>query len=125
MSGRLTPGRSYDAGGNRLIRRDPNGTTLYLPGTEVRLDKSGNIVKGTRYYQHPAGPAMVRTAEGGKVTTTYLLSDHNGTATMTVDSASGAVTRRAFMPFGEPRGVERHTQGKRAFAHTRAGGEDD
>ncbi|SBT89725.1 intein C-terminal splicing region/RHS repeat-associated core domain-containing protein [Streptomyces sp. DI166] len=94
----------YDAGGNRLIRRDPNGTTLYLPGTEVRLDKSGNIVKGTRYYQHPAGPAMVRTAEGGKVTTTYLLSDHNGTATMAVDSASGAVTRRAFMPFGEPRG---------------------
>ncbi|MER6622371.1 polymorphic toxin-type HINT domain-containing protein [Streptomyces sp. NPDC000931] len=94
----------YDAGGNRLIRRDPNGTTLYLPGTEVQLDKSGNVVKGTRHYQHPAGPAMVRTAQGGKITTAYLLSDHNGTATVAVDAAAGAVTRRAFTPFGEVRG---------------------
>ncbi|MGC9496975.1 polymorphic toxin-type HINT domain-containing protein [Streptomyces sp. WG7] len=94
----------YDAGGNRLIRRDPNGTTLYLPGTEVQLDKSGNVVKGTRHYQHPAGPAMVRTAENGKITTAYLLSDHNGTATVAVDATAGAVTRRAFTPFGEVRG---------------------
>ncbi|MEU0671283.1 polymorphic toxin-type HINT domain-containing protein [Streptomyces sp. NPDC006172] len=94
----------YDAGGNRLIRRDPNGTTLYLLGTEVQLDKAGNVVKGTRHYQHPAGPTMVRTAEGGRLTTAYLLSDHNGTATVAVEAATGAVTRRAFTPFGEARG---------------------
>ncbi|MEU0391353.1 polymorphic toxin-type HINT domain-containing protein [Streptomyces sp. NPDC006208] len=94
----------YDAGGSRLIRRDPSGTTLYLPGTEVQLDKAGNVSKGTRYYQHPAGPSMVRTAQAGKITTSYLLADHNGTATTSVDAATQAVTRRTFTPFGEARG---------------------
>ncbi|QES46916.1 Rhs family-like protein [Streptomyces venezuelae] len=96
----------YDAGGNRLIRRDPTGTTLYLPGTEVRADKAGNIVKGTRYYTHPAGPVMVKTVEGGKTTTSYLLSDRNGTATTSVDGTTQAVTRRKFTPFGEERGAK-------------------
>lgn len=95
----------YDAGGNRLIRRDPTGTTLYLPGTEVRLDKATSTLKGTRYYQHPAGPVMVRTAQAGKITTSYLLSDRNGTATTAVDATSKAVTRRKFTPYGETRGT--------------------
>ncbi|MFJ8646223.1 polymorphic toxin-type HINT domain-containing protein [Streptomyces sp. NPDC093546] len=94
----------YDAGGNRLIRRDPTGTTLYLPGTEVKLDKDGNIVKGTRYFAHPAGPGMVKVAEAGKITTSYLLSDRNGTATTSVDATTQAVMRRKFTPFGEARG---------------------
>ncbi|MFF5253846.1 RHS repeat-associated core domain-containing protein [Streptomyces leeuwenhoekii] len=96
----------YDASGNRLIRRDPAGTTLYLPGTEVRLDKSTATLKGTRYYEHPAGPVMVRTAEAGKITTTYLLSDRNGTATTAVDATTKVVTRRKFTPYGEPRGAK-------------------
>ncbi|MER6994593.1 polymorphic toxin-type HINT domain-containing protein [Streptomyces sp. NPDC000410] len=96
----------YDAGGNRLIRHDPTGATLYLPGTEIKLDADGNVAKGTRYYAHPAGPVMVRTAEAGKITTSYLLSDHNGTATTSVDVATQAVTRRKFTPFGEERGTK-------------------
>ena len=95
----------YDVGGNRLIRRDPTGTTLYLPGTEVRLDKATSTLKGTRYYQHPAGPVMVRTAQAGEITTSYLLSDRNGTATTAVDASTKAVTRRKFTPFGEARGT--------------------
>ncbi|MET9432856.1 RHS repeat-associated core domain-containing protein [Streptomyces sp. NPDC006551] len=96
----------YDADGSRLIRRDPTGTTLYLPGTEVKLDKAGNVIKGTRYHVHPAGPVMVRTAEAGKITTSYLLSDANGIATTSVDSLTGAATRRKFTPFGESRGAK-------------------
>ncbi|PAZ09310.1 hypothetical protein CLM62_47305 [Streptomyces sp. SA15] len=96
----------YDASGNRLIRRDPSGTTLYLPGTEVKLGKDGTVVKGTRYYTHPAGPTMVRTAEGGKITTSYLLPDRNGTATTSVEATSKSVTRRKFTPFGETRGAK-------------------
>ena len=41
----------YDATGERLIRRDPSGTTLYLPGTELHLDSGGGLA-GTRYYSH-------------------------------------------------------------------------
>ncbi|MCB5179390.1 polymorphic toxin-type HINT domain-containing protein [Streptomyces antimicrobicus] len=94
----------YDAQGNRLIRRDPTGTTLYLPGTEIHVAKATGAVKGTRYYAGPNGAAMTRIAEGGKVTTSYQISDTNGTATTSVDAATQQVTRRKFTPFGEVRG---------------------
>lgn len=95
----------YDAGGNRLIEREATGTTLYLPGTELKLDADGNVAKTTRYYTHPAGPAMVKVAEGGTIKKSYLLSDRNGTATTAVDAATQTVTRRKHTPFGEERGT--------------------
>ncbi|MFI1147442.1 polymorphic toxin-type HINT domain-containing protein [Streptomyces sp. NPDC020817] len=111
----------YDANGNRLIKRDPAGTTLYLPGTEVRLAPNG-AVEATRYYAHTAGPTMVKTAKGGTVTTSYLLADNNGTATTAVDGATQAVTRRKFTPFGDARGTAPAVwPGKKAFV----GGETD
>ncbi|MGW6391202.1 polymorphic toxin-type HINT domain-containing protein [Streptomyces sp. NPDC055103] len=95
----------YDAGGNRLIKREATGTTLYLPGTELKLDAAGNVAKTTRYYAHPAGPAMVKVAEGGTIKKSYLLSDRNGTSTTSVDTATKTVTRRKYTPFGEDRGT--------------------
>ncbi|MEV7593014.1 DddA-like double-stranded DNA deaminase toxin [Streptomyces sp. NPDC089922] len=95
----------YDASGNRLIRRDPNSTTLYLPGTELQVTKATEAVKATRYYSGPNGAAMVRTVEAGKTTNSYLIGDRNGTATTAVDTATQAVTRRKFTPFGETRGA--------------------
>ncbi|MFE5330229.1 RHS repeat-associated core domain-containing protein [Embleya sp. NPDC056575] len=96
----------YDAGGERLIKRDPSGTTLYLPGTEVQLDPAGNIVKGTRYYAHPAGPTLVKTVENGQTKRSYLMADQNGTANTAVDADTQEVTRRKFTPFGDVRGVK-------------------
>ncbi|MFF0472251.1 polymorphic toxin-type HINT domain-containing protein [Streptomyces sp. NPDC004284] len=95
----------YDAGGNRLIKRDPSGTTLYLPGTELQLDTAGNVAKTTRYYGHPAGPAMVKVAQGGTIKKSYLLGDRNGSSTASVDAATKTVTRRKFTPYGEERGT--------------------
>ncbi|MFJ3926557.1 polymorphic toxin-type HINT domain-containing protein [Streptomyces sp. NPDC090022] len=94
----------YDAGGNRLIKRDATGTTLYLPGTEVKLTAAGKL-EGTRYYAHPAGPVMVKTVKDGVTSTSYLMSDKNGTATTSVEASTGAVTRRKFTPYGEVRGA--------------------
>ncbi|MFE2866603.1 RHS repeat-associated core domain-containing protein [Embleya sp. NPDC059259] len=96
----------YDAGGERLIKRDPSGTTLYLPGTEVQLNPAGDIVKGTRYYAHPAGPTLVKTVENGQTTSSYLMADQNGTANIAVDANTQAVTQRKFTPFGDVRGVK-------------------
>ncbi|MFD6122625.1 hypothetical protein ACFWHE_13600, partial [Streptomyces hydrogenans] len=95
----------YDASGKRLIEREATGTTLYLPGTELKLDAAGNIAKTTRYYAHPAGPAMVKVAENGTIKKSYLLADRNGTATTAVDAATKTVTRRKNTPFGEERGT--------------------
>ncbi|SNR57821.1 RHS repeat protein [Actinomadura mexicana] len=40
----------YDVDGSRLIRRDPTGATLYLPGAEVRAPAGAATAAGTRYY---------------------------------------------------------------------------
>ncbi|MFB6518668.1 polymorphic toxin-type HINT domain-containing protein [Streptomyces sp. NPDC056401] len=96
----------YDAGGDRLIRRDPDSTTLYLPGTELKHTKATDKVTATRYYAHPAGPVMVRTNESGSTTSSYLISDHNGTADTSVDRAAQQVTRRKSTPFGDARGAQ-------------------
>ncbi|MEV4437552.1 RHS repeat-associated core domain-containing protein [Streptomyces sp. NPDC049577] len=109
----------YDTEGNRLLRRDADGTTLYLPGgNEVLLKADGKTQAGTRYYDHGGKTVAVRT--GGKLS--YLLSDHHGTATTTVDAAGLAVTARRTDIFGAPRGDQPATwPGERGFV----GGVDD
>ncbi|MBA2806747.1 hypothetical protein E0500_004580 [Streptomyces sp. KM273126] len=89
-----------DADGNRLIRRDATGTTLYLGETELRLGKASGKVEATRYYTHGGQAVAMRTTAG----LTWIASDHNGTASVQVDAATQAVTRRQMTPFGEDRG---------------------
>lgn len=111
----------YDSNGERLIKREPSGTTLYLPGTEIKLTSAGKL-ESTRYYGHPAGPTMVKTVKDGVTTTSYLMGDQNGTATTAVDASTMAITRRKFTPYGEVRGATPSIwPGKKGFV----GGEVD
>ncbi|MFB6622110.1 RHS repeat-associated core domain-containing protein [Streptomyces sp. NPDC056374] len=89
----------YDTEGQRLLRRDSTGTTLYLPGgNELHKDAAGKV-SGTRYY---GGVAMYK---GGKLT--FLLADHHGTGTTQIkDDSTQAVTRRKTTIFGAPRGTQ-------------------
>lgn len=66
----------YDADGNRLIRRDPTGKTLYLPGQEIRYNSSTQNTTCTRYYSHAGSTIASRTAAG----LDWLTGDHHGTA---------------------------------------------
>jgi RHS repeat-associated protein len=91
----------YDASGGRLIRRDPAGATLYLPGQELRHTVVGNTKKGTRYYGH-AG-LTVATRSGGAVT--WLAGDHQGTTQTTVTATAQTVATRRQTPFGPARGT--------------------
>lgn len=90
----------YDADGNRLIRKDNTGTTLYLGSTEVLLKADGTQV-GTRHYTFGKQTIGVRTA--GKLT--WLGSDHHGSATLMVDAETQAFQRRRITPYGEARGA--------------------
>ncbi|MFF5922581.1 polymorphic toxin-type HINT domain-containing protein, partial [Streptomyces flavochromogenes] len=94
-----TTGYLYDTDGQRLIRRDSTGTTLYLPGgNELHKDKAGKVT-GTRYY---GGGAMYK---GGKLT--FLLADHHGTGSTQISNDAGqAITRRKTTLFGGPRGTQ-------------------
>ncbi|WP_163506826.1 RHS repeat-associated core domain-containing protein [Fodinicola acaciae] len=91
----------YDADGNRLLRRDSTGTTLYLGDTEALLKPDGSVA-GTRYYKHGKQTVAIRTA--GKLT--WLGADQNGTSnTAIADTATQEVVRRFFDPFGNNRGT--------------------
>jgi RHS repeat-associated protein len=92
----------YDADGNRLIRRDPDGTTVYLGSQELRYDNTTQSLSCTRYYTHEGTQIAVRTSSG----LTWLVTDHHNTATVAVDAASLAPQRKRTLPFGAPRGTE-------------------
>lgn len=91
----------YNAAGDRLIRRDPTGTTLYLPGMEIRLAKNATTTTSTRYYSFGDQTVAMRTAAGVR----FLAADHHGTAELQINAATQAVTQRRTTPFGQIRGT--------------------
>lgn len=88
----------YDADGDRLIRRDPTATTLYLDGTEIRLDKGTGGASSTRYYSFAGKTVAVRTSAGAQ----FIASDPHGTGQVSI-SAGGAMVKRRHTPFGGSR----------------------
>jgi RHS repeat-associated protein len=88
----------YDPDGNLLLRKDPGQTTLYLDDEELVL--TGSTVTGTRYYSADDVEVAART---GSSTVTYLASDRQDTDTVSVDSATLAVNRRRYTPYGQTR----------------------
>ncbi|MFF5051702.1 RHS repeat domain-containing protein [Micromonospora sp. NPDC000663] len=89
----------YDSDDQRLIRQDPAGQTLYLPGQEIRA--ASGAVKVIRYYSHNRQTVATRTAAGGLV---WLVADHQGTTQSTIAAGTGqAVAIRRQTPFGVER----------------------
>ncbi|MFF9213988.1 MULTISPECIES: RHS repeat-associated core domain-containing protein [unclassified Streptomyces] len=91
----------YDASGERVIRRDATATTVYLPGMELKLPTGGTEVQATRYYTFAGQTIAVRETNG---TLSWLGSDHQGTSSIAINSATGAVSQRRFDPYGAERG---------------------
>ncbi|MFD7480938.1 RHS repeat-associated core domain-containing protein, partial [Streptomyces sp. NPDC059837] len=90
----------YDANGDLLIRRGPDQTVLYLAGQELHYDTTAKSFSAQRYYA-AGGATAVRT----ETSLNWMVDDHHGTASMTVDSTTQAITRRYTKPFGEARGA--------------------
>lgn len=91
----------YNAAGDRLQRKDPSGTTVYLPGMELKLSADGTKEEATRYYTYAGQTVAVRTNDG-KVS--FVTSDHHGTGELAIDASTGAVSQRRFDPYGVERG---------------------
>jgi RHS repeat-associated protein len=108
----------YGADGSRLIRRDTNGTTLYLGDQELRLDKGATTPTVTRYYAHGGKAVAMRE---GKTKLTWLASDIQGTNQIAVNRSTMDVQQRRQLPFGELRGTATDFPGERGFV----GGTDD
>ncbi|MFE4857256.1 polymorphic toxin-type HINT domain-containing protein [Streptomyces sp. NPDC056670] len=118
-------GYLYDADGNQLLRRDPNGkTTLYLPGQEVVLDTATKTTTATRYITLPGGETAVRTNANASATDySYVLSNLQGTGQLTLTKDATNPVWRTFTPYGAPRDGQRPASwpGTKGFV----GGTDD
>ncbi|MFE3500145.1 RHS repeat-associated core domain-containing protein [Kitasatospora sp. NPDC059160] len=100
--GGATTSYVYDADGNQLVRRNPGKVTVNLgAGDELSYDTGSMTSTGTRYYSMPGGVTLVRQ---GAAKLTYQFSDHHGTGTLSIDSATTNVNRRWTDPFGVLRG---------------------
>ncbi|MFH9426621.1 RHS repeat domain-containing protein, partial [Streptomyces sp. NPDC017529] len=92
----------YDADGKRLLRRDPEAITLYLDSQELKLDTKTGKVTGKRFYA-TKGSTVIASSDG---TLSFVLSDHHGTAELSVDAETMRYTRRGSGPFGTERGPQ-------------------
>jgi RHS repeat-associated protein len=89
----------YNAEGERLIRRGPDGSTVYLGEMELRA--SGTSVTATRYYVGgDSAVVAVRSSQG----LTWLAADAQRSEQLAIDDASGRVDRQRYLPFGGHRG---------------------
>ncbi|WP_169749638.1 polymorphic toxin-type HINT domain-containing protein [Streptomyces californicus] len=101
-AGRAETTYLYDSGGNRVQRKDQTGTTVYLPGTELKLSADGTKKEATRYYSHAGQAVAVRTNDGKL---SFTAGDHHGTGELAIDAVTGAVSQRRFDPYGVDRGT--------------------
>ncbi len=117
-AGKTTASFLYDASGGRLIRRDlvNKSVTLYLDGTEIKLDTTNaDVTKQTttaaRYYGHNGQVVAVRMKAG----VTWLAGGQNGTAEIAVNAADSKVVQRRTLPFGGFRGSAVTWPGEKGF----------
>ncbi|MFJ5829555.1 ricin-type beta-trefoil lectin domain protein [Streptomyces sp. NPDC093089] len=99
----------YDSAGNRLIETTDTTRTLYLPDAQITVTTTGTPLRAERYYNHPGAPTTVRTTLGSTTghKLTVLLTDHHDTPLTAIEQTDGQpLTRRAFDPYGNPRGTQ-------------------
>lgn len=91
----------YDAEGNRLIRRDPTKTVLYLGPMELEL--AGTALTAKRYYTAPDGSTVAMRTTAGL---TWLASGLHGSEQLAITDATGQVSRERYLPYGKRRGID-------------------
>jgi len=101
----------YDADGNRLLKRDEkSGTTTLYAGMNEYVLKNGTVT-GSRHFE--VGGEHVATRVAGTIK--LILGDTQGTGLVQVDGTSGALVKRRFDPFGQPRIAAAGWTGDRGF----------
>jgi RHS repeat-associated protein len=93
----------YGPDGALLLQKDPGTTTLYLPGEQLALNTSTNVVTGTRFYPLPGGAQAVRTGTGTSYS--FQISDLHNTSTLTLNNTLTNPVWRQQTPYGAPRGT--------------------
>jgi RHS repeat-associated protein len=91
----------YGADGNRLLTRDPTGTTLFAGDLELFVPAGASTATATRYYSHAEHNVGQATASSRG----WTVKDEHGTNILAINASSLDVSRRYQDPFGNPRGT--------------------
>lgn len=115
QTGQPTASYVYTADGERLVRKQSGTTTVYLPGgQELTLTASTGAVTAVRYYSFGGQTVAMRTGTSGS-TVKSLITDLHGTAMLSIDNTTKAVTQRRMDPYGGTRGAAVPWVGDRGF----------
>jgi RHS repeat-associated protein len=99
----------YDADGNRIVRTDDTGTTVYLGGQEILIESDG-AVSTTRYCAFAgSGTVAVRTDRGLGNGVTSLVNDHHGTPVAAVSNGTHPKQASNGRLYTDPYGARRGT----------------
>lgn len=95
----------YGAGGERLIRKTPLATTLYVHNTEITVTATGGVSAQRYYGINGAMLAMVESPDGNPNTVQLyrMGSDLWGTPTSVIQNGSMDIITRRMDPFGNAR----------------------
>jgi RHS repeat-associated protein len=111
--------RIYDPNGALLLTDDPvSGTVAYLGDTILTLAPGSATLTGQRSYTALGHAVALRCTPNGSLsgmTLTWLATDPHGTAQVSENTSTGAVTTRWFDPFGNPRGTPPDWPDNRGF----------
>ena len=107
---------TYDADGQRVLRKDPAGATAYIGAHFEQLRTSGGITN-TSYYYFGSQRVAMRVAPSGTLTGTvyWIHGDHLGSASLTTNISGQVVSEMRFYPFGEVRWQNGSTPTDRTF----------
>ncbi|WP_203793609.1 hypothetical protein, partial [Cellulomonas oligotrophica] len=88
-----------------MIRQQGGKTTVYLPGgQELTLTTSSGELAAQRYYSFAGQTVATRTGTAAS-TVSSLFADTQGTALVSVQNITDAVTVRRTDPYGNVRGT--------------------
>lgn len=87
----------YDGDGNRVLREDGGGATVYFSAIEVHITGTQRLTR-TYYF---VGAQRVALRDGNGLT--YLHTDHLGSASLASDASGDQVSEMRYTPFGETR----------------------
>lgn len=100
-TGAVATANTYGPGGDRWIRTTPTETVLYLPGQEAHRATGAATTTAVRYYTHAGATIAARTSTpAGTSTTSWLLGDAQGSASIGIDTATATQTRDRYLPYG-------------------------
>jgi len=91
----------YDGDGNLVKKLKPDGTSTVYIGGVYEVDLNGTTVTKTTLYYPAAG--AVRVIQGGNNNLYYVLRDHLGSASVTLDASGNTIAEMRYYPFGETR----------------------